>query len=96
MTTLSADDIDKVARLAKLTIPDDQRASLTRDLTNILALVEKMDAENTDNITPIAHPLNVTQPLRPDNISEKDQRALFQENAPEVVEGLYIVPKFVE
>lgn len=96
MTTLSADEIDKIARLAKLNIPNDKRESLTHDLTNILALVEKMMAENTDAIAPIAHPLNVTQPLRPDNVSEKNQRDLFQKNAPEVAEGLYIVPKFVE
>lgn len=96
MATLSADEIDRIAHLAKLNVPDDQRLSLTHDLTNILALVEKMKTENTDAILPIAHPLNVTQPLRADEISEKNQRDLFQENAPEVAEGLYIVPKFIE
>lgn len=96
MAILSADEIDRIAHLAKLNIPTDQRASLTSDLTNILALVEKMKTENTDAVAPIAHPLNVTQPLRADEVSEKNQRDLFQENAPEVVEGLYIVPKFIE
>lgn len=96
MSTLTKEDVQKIAELSKLTLPNEQLATLTARLENILLLVEKMNQAKTQDIEPLAHPLSVTQPLRDDVISEKNQRELFQQNAPQVEAGLYIVPKFVE
>jgi aspartyl-tRNA(Asn)/glutamyl-tRNA(Gln) amidotransferase subunit C len=89
-------DVEKLAELAKLNVTKDQLDSLTNDLSRILELVEKMDQEDTKDIPPLAHPLESSQPLRTDAISEANQRELFQKNAPQVQAGLYIVPQFVE
>lgn len=96
MSTLSASDIQKIAELAKLHIPAEKLPTLTKDLHNILDLVEKMDREDTTQVKPLAHPIDVAQPLREDHITENNQRELFQQNAPQALAGLYIVPKFIE
>lgn len=96
MTTLTTADIEKLAELSKLTFPPEKIAAFTHSLENVLKLVAKMDALDTQDIAPLAHPLNVTQPMRPDVVTEENQRALFQAHAPSVEAGLYIVPKFVE
>lgn len=96
MSTLTIADIQKMADLSKLTLPDDQLPILKTRLEDVLALVKKMDAVNTETIKPLAHPFDATQPLRDDIVTEKNQRDLFQQNAPQVEAGLYLVPKFVE
>ena len=96
MSTLSRSDVEKIADLSKLALANDKLAALTHSLDNILSLVKKMDSINTQSVEPLAHPFEATQPLRTDNITETNQRELFQKNAPRVESGLYIVPKFVE
>ena len=51
---------------------------------------------NTDDVTPMAHPVDTAQPLRADEVTESDQRDEFQRNAPAVENGLYLVPKVIE
>ena len=95
-TVLTSSDIQKIADLSKLELSDHKLSELTQSLENILTLVKKMDAIDTRTVEPLAHPFHATQPLREDVVSEKNQRDLFQKNAPYVEAGLYIVPKFVE
>ncbi|MCX7120902.1 MAG: Asp-tRNA(Asn)/Glu-tRNA(Gln) amidotransferase subunit GatC [Gammaproteobacteria bacterium] len=96
MSTLTAEGVQKIADLAKLHIPTDKLPALTDALDNILGLVKKMSAFDTQNVQPLAHPVSATQPLREDVVTEKNQRDLLQKNAPHVEAGLYIVPKFVD
>jgi len=93
---IDAKDIKKVAHLARLAISENDIAPLTKDLDNILKLVEKMNQTDTKNIEPLAHPFDATQPLREDTISEENKRELMQSTAPQVKAGLYIVPQFIE
>ena len=55
-----------------------------------------MGAVDTQGVTPMAHPLHMTQPLRQDCVTEQNQRELFQSIAPQTEEGLYLVPKVIE
>ena len=96
MSTLTLQDIQKMSELSKLELPAEKIPAITNSLENILTLVEKMNAIDTSQVEPLAHPFNATQPLRMDVVTEKNQRDLFQQNAPSVESGLYIVPKFVE
>lgn len=96
MSTPTKADIEKIADLSKLQFSSEKIDSFSHSLGDILTLVNKMDALDTKNVEPLAHPLNVTQPLRADIVSEHNQREAFQAHAPNVVSGLYIVPKFVE
>ena len=65
------------------------------ELSTILAFVEQMNAVNTRGVVPMAHPLDMTQPLRADVVTEPDRRDEYQASAPAVRDGLYIVPKVI-
>jgi aspartyl-tRNA(Asn)/glutamyl-tRNA(Gln) amidotransferase subunit C len=93
---IDADGVKKVANLARLAMPEDAIAGYTQSLCNILALVEQMSAVNTDGVTPMAHPLDMVQRLRPDVVTESNHRDYYQQIAPEVEDGLYLVPKVLE
>ena len=95
MSTLSTKDIDRIANLAKLTIPQQENTALLKELNKILNLVEKMNTTDTSQIPPLAHPYDEKQPLRNDIVTEPDQRILLQKNAPQVEAGLYIVPAVI-
>jgi len=94
--SLDRTDVEKIARLARLSVSDAEQESYAVDLSKILELVEQMNAVDTDRVTPLAHPLDMVQRLRPDEPTEPDQRDLFQRIAPATEEGLYLVPKVIE
>ncbi|MFW0073016.1 MAG: Asp-tRNA(Asn)/Glu-tRNA(Gln) amidotransferase subunit GatC [Coxiella-like endosymbiont] len=96
MSILNADDIDRIAHLAKLIIPENKNQSMQRELNKILNLVTKMDEVDTTTVEPLSHPYDVSQPLREDIVTEPNQRALLQEVAPQIEAGLYIVPLVIE
>ncbi len=93
---LDKTEIRDIAWLARLTIEDQAITGYTKDLADILALVEQMKEINTSGIEPLAHPLEIEIQLRPDNVTEDNQRDNFQEAAPVTADGHYIVPKFIE
>lgn len=94
--SLSAEEVHKIAWLARLAITPDQVDAYARDLSSILGFVEQMNAVDTADVLPMAHPQDLSQRLRPDLVSETDQRELFQSIAPKVEAGLYLVPKVIE
>jgi aspartyl-tRNA(Asn)/glutamyl-tRNA(Gln) amidotransferase subunit C len=94
--SLSADDVAKIAHLARLAVEPGDSETLGRELSNILDLVAQMDAVDTAAVTPMAHPLEMAQRLRPDQVTEDDQRERYQAQAPAVENGLFLVPKVIE
>lgn len=94
--SLSATDVKKIAHLARLGIEDKDIAHYAQDLSGLLDLVAQMNALNTDTVEPLAHPLEQNQRLRPDLVTETNQRERFQAIAPQVEAGLYLVPKVIE
>jgi len=94
--SLEKSDVEKIAHLARLAIDEKDVPEYARNLSNILDLVEQMSAVDTDNVTPMAHPLDATQRLRKDEVTEINQREHFQKIAPSVEDGLYLVPKVIE
>lgn len=94
--SLDSDDVKKIAHLARLAIDEADIPAYAENLTNILALVERMDAVDTEGVQPMAHPLDETQRLREDAVTETNQREHFQKHAPLVEDGLYLVPRVIE
>ncbi len=94
--SLDKSDIDKIAWLARISISEEDTPNYLQDVSNILELVEKMNNVDTDNIEPLAHPLEITARLRDDKVTETNQRSHFQEIAPAVDNGHYLVPKVIE
>jgi aspartyl-tRNA(Asn)/glutamyl-tRNA(Gln) amidotransferase subunit C len=94
--SLTREDVNKIAWLARLAIDPDKTEAYARDLSGILDFVEQMSAVDTADVPPMAHPLDQAQRLRPDVVTETDQRERFQARAPLVEAGLYLVPKVIE
>ncbi|SEN50654.1 Asp-tRNA(Asn)/Glu-tRNA(Gln) amidotransferase subunit GatC [Nitrosomonas marina] len=94
--TLSIDDVKQVADLAYIKISEDETEAALIQLSDIFKLIETMQAVDTSGVTPMSHAQDVVQRLREDRISDSDQRALYQSIAPQVEEGLYLVPKVIE
>ena len=93
---LERKEIQNIAWLARLTIEDRAIAGYTKDLADILALVEQMQSVESAAIEPLAHPLEIDTQLRVDEVTEEDQRDSFQKIAPVTEDGYYIVPKVIE
>lgn len=94
--SLLPEEVKKIAHLARLNLSESDILYYTPQLSNILDFVNHMDKIDTDPVQPLAHPLDLPQRLRPDTVSELNQRELFQSLAPEVKVGLYLVPKVIE
>ena len=93
---LTAEDVNKIAYLARLGIDATDIDAYTRDLSGILELVAQMSSVDTDEVRPMAHPMDQTQRLRADEVTEQDQHEYFQKQAPQVEADLYLVPKVIE
>ena len=89
-------DIEKIAHLARIRIAPDQIGAVAERISDILAMVDQMQAVDTDAVRPMANPHDATQRLRPDEVSEVNQRERFQALAPQAEGGLYLVPKVIE
>lgn len=94
--SLSPEQIKQVAHLARLLLPADKVEPYARQLSNILEMVGQLSNAVTDNVTPMAHPLDMVQRLRPDAVTEPNRREDYQAIAPAVDNGLYLVPKVIE
>lgn len=89
-------DIEQIAHLARLEINENDIPEYASNLTDILALVEQMNSVNTDDVLPMAHPTDAVQRLREDAVTATNQREHFQSIAPQVEDGLYLVPQVIE
>ncbi len=94
--SLSKDQVQHIAMLARLKLTDAEYAESVEKLSKIVDFVAHLSEADTDGVVPMAHPLHASQRLRPDVVTESDERDCFQENAPAVSDGLYLVPKVIE
>lgn len=88
--------IESIARLARLELDQDHLDETAEQLSSILDFVDQMNAVNTSGILPLAHPQDLYARTRDDVVTETDQRDHFQQIAPAVQDGLYLVPKVIE
>lgn len=93
---LKPEDVASIAHLARLEIRAEDIDAYADNLSRILDFVNQLEAADTDNVTPMAHPLEMVQRMRADEVTEENQRDLYQQNAPQVEAGLYLVPKVIE
>ncbi len=94
--SLDKHDVEKIAHLARLAINEEDVPTYAQNLSSILDLVEQMNSVNTDDVEPMAHPTDAVQRLREDEVRETNQRERFQKIAPQVENGLYLVPRVIE
>ncbi len=94
--SLTANDVNKIAHLARLGIDAQDTESYAKDLSGMLDLMTQMSELNTDTVEPMAHPMDQAQRLRPDTVTELNNRDKFMSIAPQTEAGLFLVPKVIE
>ena len=93
---MEIDEVRQVADLARIALDDDEAREMAESLSAVLALVDGLDDEALEGVEPLRHCLDIFQQLRADRVSEGDCREDLQAVAPQVAEGLYLVPKVLE
>ena len=101
--SLNDQDVARIARLARIELPPENRAATQAELNDLLHLIERLQAVDTTGVEPMAHPLSVHQDvalrLRDDEVTATcgpAQREALQANAPALADGLFLVPKVIE
>ena len=94
---LTREQIASIAALARLDLSSSEIPVYQNSLSSILDFIGALDAADTANVVPMAHPLpGLSQRLRADVVTETDHRERYQENAAQVAAGLYLVPRVIE
>lgn len=100
--SLNDQDISRIANLARLELQPDEQARMLNKINDFFGIVEQIRAVDTTGVLPMAHPVDampgahIELRLRPDVVSEPNQRDLNQRSAPAVERGLFLVPKVIE
>jgi aspartyl-tRNA(Asn)/glutamyl-tRNA(Gln) amidotransferase subunit C len=95
--SLTRQDVEKIAHLARLSITVEEMPVYVTSLSSIVDFVDELSRAQIGNVQPMAHPLDGQhQRLRPDVVSESDNHEKYQANAPAVQAGLYVVPRVIE
>ncbi len=94
--SLDADQVRRVAELARLAVDDAELPVYAQELSSILNMVDQLQSAETQGVEPMAHPLNMVQRLRADEVSETPDRDAFQALAPQAEGGHYLVPRVIE
>ncbi len=94
--SIKLEDVVKIAHLARLSLPESTLEQYAGQLSNILAMVEKVNELDTEQVEPLANPLDNIQRLRKDEVTETDQHNAFMQNAPASEAGVFLVPKVIE
>jgi aspartyl-tRNA(Asn)/glutamyl-tRNA(Gln) amidotransferase subunit C len=98
--SLTSSDIARIANLARLDLTPAHSERMRSQLNSFFDIVEQMRAVDTSGIEPLAHPVStlgdIALRLRPDIASEPNNREANQQSAPDVQNGLFLVPKVIE
>jgi aspartyl-tRNA(Asn)/glutamyl-tRNA(Gln) amidotransferase subunit C len=98
--SLTPDQLQRIAALARIEVGPEELRGVTEGLNRVLGLIDQLQALDTRGIEPMSHPLDahLTPPprLRPDEATEAPRREAYQQGAPAVEQGLYLVPKVIE
>ena len=93
---LTRSQVENIANLARLEISEEEIPVYVDNLSRIIDFVDQLENARTDHVEPMAHPLNMSQPLRADEVTERNLRDRVQANASQTEAGLYLVPKVIE
>lgn len=93
---MEQETLDKLNRLSQLSVDPAEKDLTLKHLNDIMSLIDQLQEIDTDNVEPLAHPLDMEQPLRNDEVTETVDRERYQSIAPSTRDGLYLVPRVVE
>ena len=88
--------VAKIAKLARLRVPEENLDALAAELNNILGWIEQLSELTTDGVEPMTSVVAMTLPQRDDVVTDGDRAEAVVRNAPESASGFFVVPKVVE
>ena len=88
--------VSTIAYLSRLSLNEENEDKITEDLKNIIKFVDQLDEAHTDDIEPLASPLEKTAKTRTDNVTAKNRKEVFLERSPKSNEDYFLVPRVVE
>jgi len=94
--SLTPDQLKRIAQLARIDVPPGEMPFVAERLNRVLGLIDQLQSVDTQGIEPMSHALELVQRLRPDEVTETDRHEAFQQGAPAIEQGLYLVPKVIE
>src|SRR3954469_20597766 len=103
---LDKDTVARIARLARLNVPEDELAPLASELSGIFAWIEQLNEVDTKDVEPLSSVSDVTLPMREDKVTDGGVAEKVLANAPggavfidptdRNAGGFFTVPKVVE
>lgn len=93
---IDAATVRKVARLARIAVPEERLDPLAKELSGILQWIEQLGEVDTDGVEPMTSAVAATLPMREDIVTEGGDASRVLSNAPRSTDGFYVVPKVVE
>ncbi len=94
--TITKEQLNLLMKLANLKVEGEALNEFQQELSRILDLMDELQQVNTEDLLPLTNPRDDKQRLRKDEVTETNQRARWQQNAPETEAGLYLVPRVVD
>ncbi len=88
--------IQRLMTLSQLSLDGEAKEKISRDLDAIIGFIEIMDQVDTEGVEPLAHAVDLDQPLREDRAVVDEDRDVFQSIAPKTADGFYLVPKVLD
>ncbi len=94
--SVDKDTVKKIARLARLHVPEDKQLQIASDLNRILSWIEELGEVDTKNVEPLSSVTGHSLPMRADKVNDGNKADQILANAPEQASGFFVVPKVVE
>ena len=94
--SLDKDTVKKLATLARLDLPEAELQHLAGELSNIMQFIEQLNEVDTDGVAPMTSVAHMELPRRADVVSDGNYSERVLANAPEAMDGFFLVPKVVE
>tara|TARA_B100001750_G_C15119894_1_gene404521 strand:- start:13 stop:330 length:318 start_codon:yes stop_codon:yes gene_type:complete len=92
-TPLSSEIVEHVAKLAQITLTNDEIPEIAKDLTSILKHIDQIQRVDTSGVEPLDHPTELKNRTREDSEGQLLSREQALLNAPAVLDAYLDVPK---
>jgi aspartyl-tRNA(Asn)/glutamyl-tRNA(Gln) amidotransferase subunit C len=93
---MKSDQVRHIATLARIGVEEHELADYAQHLSDLIHLIDQINAVDTKDVEPLYHPLESHLDLRDDEVTSKNAREVLMKNAPAAEDGLFLVPKVIE
>ncbi len=94
--SVTKEDVQKVARLSRIAVPEERLENLASELTGIMGWIEQLNEVDVEGVEPMTSVVAATLPMREDVVTDGNKQDEVLANAPRAEDGFFVVPKAVE